>query len=268
MSSSKKTFWTETLPDPLPANPLEIAGPMAGAGAARRRAAQSQFHGAGHGRRPRLPVGAGRALQGNRTRSRAIILFYTNYRSRKGRELAANPRAAVVFHWDHLHRQVRAEGQVELLSDAENDAYFRTRAWQSRSAPGRASKASRWNRGEALAAAVAARRAASAFPTRAPASQEPESMSPLRCRGRPTGADTDSTSMPWNCGSKGSSAFTTGRASRGPLATSRTNPGSAVGIDPIAALNLSSRRAHVYWFFSELTAWLSVHSPKKCSRCA
>ena len=38
------------------------------------------------------------------------IVFYTNYRSHKGRELKANRRAAVVFHWDHRHRQVRAEG--------------------------------------------------------------------------------------------------------------------------------------------------------------
>ena len=62
----------------------------------------------------------------------ANVVFHTNYLSRKGRELAANPRAAVVFHWDHRHRQVRAEGSVAPLSDAENDAYFRTRPWQSR----------------------------------------------------------------------------------------------------------------------------------------
>ena len=47
-------------------------------------------------------------------------------------ELLANPRAALVFHWDHRHRQVRAEGLVAPLSDAENDVYFRTRPWQSR----------------------------------------------------------------------------------------------------------------------------------------
>ena len=61
-----------------------------------------------------------------------FIVFYTNYRSRKGRELEGNPRAAAVFHWDHRHRQIRVEGRVEPLSDAENDAYFRSRAWQSR----------------------------------------------------------------------------------------------------------------------------------------
>jgi len=60
------------------------------------------------------------------------IVFHTNYASRKGRELAANPRAALVFHWDHRHRQVRVEGVVAPLSAAENDAYFRTRPWQSR----------------------------------------------------------------------------------------------------------------------------------------
>jgi pyridoxamine 5'-phosphate oxidase len=61
-----------------------------------------------------------------------FLTFYTNYQSRKGLELEGNPQAAVVFHWDHRHRQVRAEGRVERLSDAENDAYFRSRPWQSR----------------------------------------------------------------------------------------------------------------------------------------
>src|SRR5260370_10432614 len=63
------------------------------------------------------------------------IVFYTNYRSRKGRELEAKHRAAVVFHWDHRHRQVRAEGRVESLSHADNDAYFRTRPWPSPPGP-------------------------------------------------------------------------------------------------------------------------------------
>lgn len=55
------------------------------------------------------------------------IRFYTNYDSRKGRELAANPRAALVFHWDHLNRQARLEGQVEQSSAADSDAYFSSR---------------------------------------------------------------------------------------------------------------------------------------------
>jgi pyridoxamine 5'-phosphate oxidase len=67
------------------------------------------------------------------------ILFAFGANSRKGRELAANPRASVAFHWAALERQVRLEGPVELLSDAESDAYFTGRphlsrigAWASR----------------------------------------------------------------------------------------------------------------------------------------
>ena len=59
------------------------------------------------------------------------FVFYTNSRSRKGRELAANPRAALLFYWKSLRRQVRIEGPVEPVGDAEADAYFATRARES-----------------------------------------------------------------------------------------------------------------------------------------
>ena len=59
------------------------------------------------------------------------LVFFTNYLSRKGRELRAHPRAAVVFHWDALHRQVRIEGPISPSPDAESDAYFATRALDS-----------------------------------------------------------------------------------------------------------------------------------------
>jgi pyridoxamine 5'-phosphate oxidase len=55
------------------------------------------------------------------------IRFYTNYDSRKGRELAANPRAAATLYWQPLQRAVRLEGPVERLTSAESDAYFATR---------------------------------------------------------------------------------------------------------------------------------------------
>jgi pyridoxamine 5'-phosphate oxidase len=55
------------------------------------------------------------------------VTFFSNYESRKGQELSANPRAAIVFHWHDAHRQARLEGVVARLSDAENDAYFATR---------------------------------------------------------------------------------------------------------------------------------------------
>ncbi len=76
------------------------------------------------------------------------IVWYTNYDSRKGRELAGNPWAALQFHWVELERVVRIEGRVERVSEAESDAYFHSRpldsrigAWaspQSQVIPGRA----------------------------------------------------------------------------------------------------------------------------------
>ena len=58
--------------------------------------------------------------------------FFTNYESRKGREVAANPQAAVTFHWASLERQVRIEGRVERTTAEESDAYFRSRPSGSR----------------------------------------------------------------------------------------------------------------------------------------
>ena len=58
--------------------------------------------------------------------------FFTNYESRKGRELDSNPFAALLFYWIELERQVRIEGRVERITDAENDAYFNSRPVKSR----------------------------------------------------------------------------------------------------------------------------------------
>jgi pyridoxamine 5'-phosphate oxidase len=60
------------------------------------------------------------------------FVFYTNLESRKGTELAANPFAALCFHWKTLQRSVRVEGPVEAVSEAEADAYFASRARGSR----------------------------------------------------------------------------------------------------------------------------------------
>ncbi|GAC1307474.1 MAG: pyridoxamine 5'-phosphate oxidase [Steroidobacteraceae bacterium] len=131
MSANLKIHWTETLPDPLPDDPLTVAADWLER--ARLDAAQPN---------PNAMVLATVDARGQPSARVVLckgiltdsgsITFYTNYHSRKGRELAANPRAALVFHWDHRHRQVRAEGCVERLSDAENDAYFQGRPWQSR----------------------------------------------------------------------------------------------------------------------------------------
>ena len=60
------------------------------------------------------------------------FVFYTNYNSRKGRELAANGRAYLMFYWRSLERQVRVDGLVERVSAEESDAYFASRPVESR----------------------------------------------------------------------------------------------------------------------------------------
>lgn len=60
------------------------------------------------------------------------FVFFTNYDSRKGHELTANPQAALLWHWAILERQVRVEGRVEKVSAAESDVYFQSRPRASR----------------------------------------------------------------------------------------------------------------------------------------
>jgi pyridoxamine 5'-phosphate oxidase len=178
MSSSKKTFWTETLPDLLPPNPLDIASQWLVQ--AQREAAQpnpnamvlATADGRGHPS-ARVVLCKEIAVQ------QGYILFYTNYLSRKGGELQSNPRAAVVFHWDHLHRQVRAEGQVEALSDAENDAYFRTRAWQKQLGAWASRQSEPVESREALVEALAREARRFGIPFDGPGAAEPEHVAVL-----------------------------------------------------------------------------------------
>lgn len=92
---------------------------------------------------PRLPeaVALATATADARPSVRMVLLrgfdergfvFFTNYESRKGEELAANPQAALVWHWPALERQIRVEGRVERVSAAESDAYFESRPRGSR----------------------------------------------------------------------------------------------------------------------------------------
>ncbi|HME37864.1 MAG TPA: pyridoxamine 5'-phosphate oxidase [Steroidobacteraceae bacterium] len=173
--SSIKTFWTETLPDPLPANPLSVAAQWL-----------AQAQGVAEQPNPNAMVLATVDSRGYPSARvvlckeidprRAAVLFYTNYESRKGRELAGNPRAAVVFHWDHQHRQVRVEGRVEPLSDAENDAYFRSRAWQSRLGAWASEQSRPVGSRQALNSAVAAAARRFGIPYAGPGSPEPDDL--------------------------------------------------------------------------------------------
>jgi pyridoxamine 5'-phosphate oxidase len=122
---------TELLPEPLPSEPL----PMLNRWMAESWQQRLQPN-------PNAMVLATSDLDG-RPSARVVLckeiveqpgylVFFTNYLSRKGRQLADNPRAAAVIHWDALHRQVRVEGPVVQAPAADSDAYFASRAWQSR----------------------------------------------------------------------------------------------------------------------------------------
>lgn len=85
------------------------------------------------------------------------FVFYTNCGSAKGLELAAAPKAALLFYWKSLHRQIRIRGPVEPVSDAEADAYFASRSRESRIGAWASNQSRPLQSREALEAAVARR---------------------------------------------------------------------------------------------------------------
>jgi pyridoxamine 5'-phosphate oxidase len=124
-------LYNDLLPDPLPTEPMALAGAwLATALAARQQPnpdamvlATTSASG-----QPSARIVLCKELDAELGR----VSFVTNYESRKGRELEQNARAALVFHWDHVHRQIRMEGIVVKAPAAESDAYFATRNWQRR----------------------------------------------------------------------------------------------------------------------------------------
>jgi pyridoxamine 5'-phosphate oxidase len=162
----------ETLPQPLPANPLTLLA--AWLDEARRAAATPN---------PNAMVLATVDFRGQPSArvvlckdidpEGGLISFFTNYESQKGRELEANPRAAVVFHWDHAHRQARAEGRTERLDAADSDAYFRTRPWQSRLGAWASRQSRRVESRDELVRAVAAAARRFGIPYEGPGAPEP-----------------------------------------------------------------------------------------------
>ena len=124
-------FTAQQLPDPLPAEPLRVLGEWL----TEATRAKTQPN-------PNAMVLATVSADGSPS-SRVVLckdivaaagylVLYTNYQSRKGAEIDANPRVAALFHWDALHRQVRVEGRMLRSPPNESDAYFASRPWQSR----------------------------------------------------------------------------------------------------------------------------------------
>jgi pyridoxamine 5'-phosphate oxidase len=121
----------DLLPEPLPAEPLTLFGSWFSDARAR-------------GTQPNPDAMVLATVDADNAPSARVVLckrfaadagylvFFTNYHSRKGRELDAHPRAAAVFHWDALHRQVRVAGPVVKSPRAEGEEYFVTRPLVSR----------------------------------------------------------------------------------------------------------------------------------------
>ncbi len=131
MNEPTKDCVTELLGTPLPADPLALAGDWL-AEAWRRRLQPNPDAMALATSTPDGHPSVRIVLCKDIAAQPGYVMFYTNYESRKGAELAANPRAAAVLHWDALRRQVRVEGRIQTAPAADSDAYFHSRARESR----------------------------------------------------------------------------------------------------------------------------------------
>ena len=121
----------QTLPDPLPADPMPLAATwfrQAWDEKVQRNPNGMSLATTGAGGKPSVRI----VLCKEIVADPGYLVFYTNYESRKGRELTAHPWAAVVFQWDPLGRQLRVEGPVVRALASESDDYFASRPWQSR----------------------------------------------------------------------------------------------------------------------------------------
>jgi len=146
---------TELLDDPLPAEPLAIAARWLAQALHEHRQPNPNAMMLATSTRQGVPS-ARVVLCKEIIVDPGYVVFYTNYLSRKGRELQDNPRAAAVLHFDAQHRQVRIEGVVEHTPQADSDAYFANRALASRVGAWASAQSEPLQSREQLLAAVAA----------------------------------------------------------------------------------------------------------------
>jgi pyridoxamine 5'-phosphate oxidase len=124
-------LYNDLLPDPLPTEPMALASAWLATALASRQQPNPDsmvLATATASGQPSARIVLAKEFDIENGR----VSFVTNYDSRKGRELAENPRAALVLHWDHAHRQVRIEGVVVKAPARESDDYFASRNWQRR----------------------------------------------------------------------------------------------------------------------------------------
>jgi pyridoxamine 5'-phosphate oxidase len=156
---------TELLPDPLPAEPLHVVNRwLAESWQLRQQPNPNSMVIATVG--PDGQPSARVVLCKEIVPQPGYLVFFTNYLSRKGQQITQNPRAAAVMHWDALHRQVRIEGPVVKAPEADSDAYFASRPWQSRLGAWASAQSEPIGSRKELQAAVA--KAAQRFGTPAP----------------------------------------------------------------------------------------------------
>lgn len=126
-----ETYDAEQLPDPLPADPFGLL--KAWFEEAREKVSRLNWNTMslatvdGRGQPSSRAVLCKDIFEGD-----GVLVFYTNYKSRKARELDANPRCSLLMHWDEFGRQIRVEGRAIKSPPEESDRYFVSRAWDSK----------------------------------------------------------------------------------------------------------------------------------------
>jgi len=206
-------LYNDLLPDPLPAEPMALAGAWRATALASRQQPNpdamvlATATATGH---PSARVVLCKEFDAELGR----VSFVTNYDSRKGREIAENARAALVFHWAHAHRQIRVEGVVLKAPETESDDYFQSRNWQRRIGAWARAQTQPLRGREQLNQAV--RAVAQRFGTPEPTLDNITTPRPPPFRARPSGVATTSGRTPSNCGSKAHRASTSARAGRAP----------------------------------------------------
>ncbi len=146
---------SEFLPEPLPQDPFVLFAEWFGTARAQRVQPNPDamvLATTGKGGNPSARV----VLCKHLVATPGYVVFFTNYQSRKGQELESTPRAAAVFHWDTLSRQVRLEGPIVRSPADESDAYFASRALASRVGAWASEQSRPLSSRAALAAQVAA----------------------------------------------------------------------------------------------------------------
>jgi pyridoxamine 5'-phosphate oxidase len=167
-----RVSFDDLLPEPLPDNPLALAAVWlneAVADAAQPNPNAMVLATVGPNGQPSARVVLCKELAPDT----GSVVFFTHFNSRKGVDIESNPRAAIAMHFDHRHRQVRIEGVIGRVSEAESDAYFRSRPWPSRLGAWASQQSRSLDSRQALLASIAREAKRFGIPYAGPGNPEP-----------------------------------------------------------------------------------------------